>query len=116
MRAINVGTSVCSGQLYLQEVKMIFLHLIAGHLLYLMCSSYSWRKYRNVVITGLGAVLPRAHKEPSMMAWDNSSNSSMSPSLPFPSVILVKISSMRELPSRQRVHLPQDSFLVKLKK
>ncbi|OPY04820.1 MAG: hypothetical protein A4E67_02231 [Syntrophaceae bacterium PtaB.Bin038] len=38
-----------------------------------------------------------------------SSNSSMSPGFPFPWVMLVRISSIRLVPSRQGVHLPQDS-------
>jgi len=47
------------------------------------------------------------------MVSANSKRSSMSPSWPFPSTILSKISSILFVPSRQGTHFPQDSFWVK---
>ena len=40
----------------------------------------------------------------------------MSPSLPLPSVMRVRISSIRLVPTRQKVHLPHDSRWVKSRK
>ena len=55
-------------------------HSWAGHFLSRMCASYSSRKYRMVVSTGLGAVWPRPHREPSLMLTHSCSSISMSPS------------------------------------
>jgi len=57
----------------------------------------------------LGAVWPRPQRDASLMMGAISSRSSMSPSLPLPRVMLVRISSIRFVPSRQGVHFPQDS-------
>src|SRR3989304_3509622 len=81
-----------------------------------MCASYSSLKYRNVQRNGLGAVLPKAHSEASLATSDSCSKSSMSPSFPFPLVILVRILSICLMPSRHGTHLPHDSSVRKLRK
>ena len=65
---------------------------------------------------GFGAVCPRAQRAPALIDLASFSSFSMSPSCPLPSVMAVSISSMRFVPSRQGVHLPQDSDCVKLRK
>src|SRR5699024_9314869 len=86
--------------------RVRFLQTPAGHLFSRIWASYSSRKYLIVVRIGLGALLPRLHNDASCTAWPIRSSSSMSPSLPLPSQISVRISSILRRPSRQGVHLP----------
>ena len=51
-----------------------------------------------------------------LMVLARASRRSMSPSSPLPSVIRSRISSILLVPSRQGVHLPQDSSTVKVRK
>src|SRR4030042_200368 len=95
---------------------MIALHTAALHRFRLICSSYSLLKWRIVLRTGLGAVPPKAHSEAPLAVSDSSSRSSMSPSLPFPLLILVRILSICLMPSRHGTHLPHDSSARKSRK
>src|SRR5512139_3823043 len=104
------------GQVCWHGDEMIALHTAALHRFRLMCSSYSFLKWRIVLRTGLGAVPPKAHSEAPMAVSDISCSSSMSPSFPFPFVILVRILSICLMPSRHGVHLPHDSSFSKLRK
>src|SRR5512139_2180768 len=88
---------------------MSALHTPAGHRCSLMWASYSERKYRSVESTGFGAVCPRPHREAFLIEVAHLWRLSMSESLPFPSQILVKVSSIFRVPTRQGGHLPQDS-------
>ena len=81
-----------------------------------MCASYSSRKYLIVLKTGLGALPPSAHREPSAIAWHMVFRSSTSSSLPFPAQMSSRISLILRIPSRQGTHLPQDSSLRKARK
>ena len=54
-----------------------------GHFLFVMCASYSYRKYLSVVSTGFGAVWPRPQSDEFFTRAASSSSSSMSPSLPL---------------------------------
>src|SRR5574341_1667170 len=91
-------------------------HTPAWHRLWRMWSSYSWRKYFSVESTGLGAVPPNAQSEASLVDSASSIKSSMSLSLPFPSLILVRILSICLMPSRHGEHLPHDSVERNLRK
>ncbi|MBA7536828.1 hypothetical protein ES705_29093 [subsurface metagenome] len=83
---------------------------LAGQRFSLICASYSSLKYLMVLNTGLGAVVPRAQREASLIISEISSSSSISPSLPLPVQILFKILSICLNPSRQGTHFPQDSW------
>src|SRR4030042_5548084 len=81
-----------------------------------MWASYSGRKYRRVVSTGLGAVLPSPPKAGPAPVSASSSKRSSCPRVPLPSVISVIISSIRSIPSRHGTHLPQDSSCKNFRK
>ena len=69
-----------------------------------------------VLSTGLGAVWPRPHR---LLALMNSASSvilSRSSMVPLPEVILSSSSNRRLVPTRQGVHLPQDSSTVNSRK
>src|SRR5574341_267357 len=91
-------------------------HTPAWHRLWRIWSSYSWRKYFNVESTELGAVPPNAQSEASLVDSASSMSSPMSLSLPFPSLIRVRILSICLMPSRHGEHLPQDSVERKVRK
>ena len=67
-------------------------------------------------MTGLQAVCPRPHSAVSVMVSLSASSSSRSSGLPSWAMIRSSVSSMRFVPSRQGVHLPQLSFWVKCMK
>src|SRR5665647_1317136 len=90
-------------------------HLPDGHLP-LICAIYSSLKYFNVDRIGFGADFPNPHKLPFFVQLARYSNSSRSFKVPFPVVILVRISSILFVPILQKVHFPQDSFCVNERK
>ena len=61
---------------------------------------------------GFAAVWPRAHSEFACTEVPSSSSSSRSCMVPLPSVMRVRISSIRLVPTRQGEHLPQDSSQI----
>ena len=67
-----------------------FEHLPARHFLSLMCSMYSSMKYLSVDRTGLEAVWPRPQSEALFIASQIACMSTMSCSVPRPSVILLR--------------------------
>src|SRR5208282_3692469 len=105
----NVQPGHLSGSM---KYLMSGLQTFAGQFLSAIWATYSSLKYFRVDSTGLGRVWPRPHIEASLIAWPSSSRNSTSPSRPSPSEILVRTSSRASLPSRQALHLPQDSSLV----
>src|SRR3990167_2364987 len=98
------------------EKSISSLQTPALHFLSLICSSYSFLKYLSVVIIGFGAVLPNPHRERSFTFPERSVSLSRSSIEPLPAAILSNISSNRVVPTRQKVHFPQDSFWVKVRK
>ena len=86
------------------------------HFLSKICSRYSSSKLASVDSTGFGAVLPRPHREEFWIILARERSSSMSPALPLPLVIRVRMSSIRVVPSRHGVHLPHDSLQMKFMK
>src|SRR3972149_7020350 len=95
---------------------------LAVHCLSYTCSSYSCRNQRNVLSTGLGADCPGPQRLVSLMTLAscsrfitlrNRSSDSKSCSLRRFLVRLSRISSIRRVPSRQGIHLPQLSRWMK---
>ena len=86
---------------------------LAGHLFSNTWASYSSLKYRKVERTGLGPVCPNPQRAVSFMVFESSSSVSISSGLPRPSHIFSSNCSRRRVPSRQGVHLPQDSSCTK---
>ena len=91
------------------------LHFPAGHSP-LMCASYSSLKYFRVERMGLGAVPHSAHRLPFLVHLARLSRFSRSCSVPFPEVIFTRISSMRLVPMRPKLHFPHASFWVNVRK
>src|SRR5210317_1456880 len=97
------------------------VHTPAGHCLSKICASYSSLNQRSVLSTGLGAVWPKPHREVSLITFPSFSScitplkrSSESFCCPLGlCVILSSISSIRLVPSRQGMHLPQLSRCMK---
>ncbi len=81
----------------------------AGHFRSRMWARYSSRKWLKLVRKGFGAVRPSPQSDVEAMTPDSRSSVRRSSSVPFPSVTRVSSSSIRFVPSRQGVHLPQDS-------
>src|SRR3990172_8451975 len=92
------------------------LQTFALQYLSFMCSSYSSLKYLIVVRTGLGALLPSPQSEPSTTFLPRSLRSSISPSLPCPEVILLRIASIWNVPILHGGHFPHDSDCVNERK
>src|SRR3989304_4377891 len=95
---------------------MSSLQARAGHLFSLTWASYSFLKYLRVERNGLGELLPSAQSAASWAVSESCSRSSMSPSLPLPFVMFVRILSICLMPSRQGTHLPHDSSVRKSRK
>ena len=89
---------------------------LAGQRCSLICASYSSRKYLIVVSTGLGEVWPRPQSDVSLICWERSSSSSMSPSRPSPFVMRCRMVSSVLFPILQGTHFPQDSSSVNSRK
>ena len=116
IRAVYPTASQRTGQVFSQGAKTRASQAPAGQYFSRMWASYSCRKWLIVESTGLGQVWPRPQRAESLMIGPISRRSSISPSLPSPLVIRVRISSIRFVPMRQGTHLPQDSSWVKLRK
>ncbi len=114
--ATYLGMLMPTGQVCWQGDIIRLSQTAAGHFFSLMWASYSSRKYSMVESTGLGEVWPSPQSEHSLTVTAIASRVSMSASLPLPSVMRVRISSICLVPSRQEVHFPQDSAWVKLRK
>ena len=67
-----------------------------------------------VLSTGSGALFPRPQRDIFFTISASSSRRSKSSISPFPATIFSRISNILFVPSRQGVHLPQDSRCVKL--
>jgi len=78
---------ISSSMLYLMSA----LQTPAGHRFSLIWASYSSLKYLIVLKTGLGAVWPSPHRDVEIIFLLKFSRNSISPSLPFPSVISVNL-------------------------
>ena len=70
----------------------------------------------NVVNIGFGAVCPNPQRLPFLVQFARFSSSSRSFAFPLPEQILFMISSIRLVPTRQKVHFPHDSLCVKERK
>ena len=86
---------------------------LAGHLFSNTCASYSSLKYLKVERTGLGPVCPNPQRAASFIVLESSSNVSISSGFPRPAQIFSSNCNRRRVPSRQGVHLPQDSSCTK---
>src|SRR5690606_31226542 len=75
-----------------------------------MCWMYSSRKYLMDDITGLVAPSPRAQNERPSRLSQMSRSFSTSASVPSPFSSRSSTWTIQKLPSRQGVHLPQDSW------
>lgn len=69
-----------------------------------------------VVRTGFGADWPSPQKLASFTVAAISASRSMSPGFPLPAQMSSRIASICWVPSRQGVHFPHDSLLVKVRK
>src|SRR5665648_711940 len=92
------------------------LHTPAGQVLSTIWAMYSSRKYFRVERIGLGALCPSPQRAVSLIIWQSFSILSKSSNVPVPSVILVKISCRRLVPTRQAVQRPHDSSIVNSRK
>ena len=97
------------------EYVISALHLPAGQRP-ARCASYSSRKYRSVDSTGLGAVLPRPQRLPRGRPGQVFELVQIARPCPLPAQSRSRMSSIRRVPTRQKVHLPHDSSWVNCKK
>src|SRR5581483_854027 len=74
-----------------------------------MCSRYSSRKYFSEEAMGIAAPSPSAQKDLPLMLSATSASLARSSSSPLPSSIPRSSWTSQYVPSRQGVHLPQDS-------
>src|SRR3989338_9412959 len=81
-----------------------------------MCAKYSSRKYLKVDTTGFCADCPNPQRDIVLISSLICSNTSRSSSLPSPCVILIRMSSIRVVPTLHGGHFPQDSFAQKARK
>jgi len=105
-----------AGQALEQGDLNIVAQTPASQYLSLMWASYSWRKWRMVLSTGLGAVWPSPQSAVSLIVSPRAMRRSMSPSSPSPLQMRSTISSIRFVPTRQGGHLPQLSSWVNSRK
>ena len=101
-----------SGQLFSQGERASSWQTPARQRWATMWSSYSSRKWRMVVSTGLGADWPSAQSEHSRIIRPNSSSRPRCSALPLPSVIELRMRSALFSPTLHGTHLPQDSEWV----
>src|SRR5665648_5327 len=125
-RSLGLPLIQLAGQCFTQRVHPLHLSVMwyfskllqtpAGQFLSTICAIYSSRKYFIVERIGFGADCPSPQREVSLMILPSVSSLSKSSNVPLPSVIFVRISSRRFVPTRQAVQRPQDSSTVNSRK